>query len=301
MKLTRLLLQGIACTALGIGTVCANPLVVYMSAHVTAVDDVNGALAGQVTVGQTVSGIYRYETTPSNTLPPVGLYPQSPGQAGIRIPIGSFLFQSDAQGSHLDISVIAGTPSWNPGWSSAGFFNIESRSPVLVADNLWVNDIRINFQDPLGYAPYSTALPADLPDLTRYTQSTISITGGGMPGEYAVTLAIDSVTAFPPSTGTWSLSPGTGTYSRAQRIDAALLIPATSPIQSMQLLFGGRVVSDVLGNPCMIQGNNTRGQTVVLCPNLLSLLPDGVNQVEWQIQLADGTMLDKGAVWELIP
>ena len=65
-------------------------------------------------------------------------------------------------------------------------------------------------------------------------------------------------------------------------------LPATGPIAGPQ-------------DPCLVLTPNSKGQPVILCPDPMSVLPDGLNQVEWQIHLMDGTTLDKVMVWEVTP
>jgi hypothetical protein len=60
--------------------------------------------------------------------------------------------------------------------------------------------------------------------------------------------------------------------------------PATGPIAGPQ-------------DPCsVLPAPNSKEQPVILCPDPMSVLPDGLNQVEWQIHLMDGTTLDKVTV-----
>src|SRR5438045_9762284 len=107
MKLKSMLLSGMFYCALGIGSACANPLTVYMSAHVTAVDDSAGALSGifgaPIMVGQIAGGQYRYETVPST--PPTGHYFMNAGQGAIRISMGSLVLPSDS-GAPFEVDLI---------------------------------------------------------------------------------------------------------------------------------------------------------------------------------------------------
>jgi hypothetical protein len=316
MKLKPLLLQGIIVSALGIGTADANPLAVYIVAHVTAVDDAAGLLGGQVTIGQVVSGEYRYDTTPSLPPPPPNpynaAYPQVRGQAASRISVGPLVFETDQQQSPPDIYLQRGDPQFR----APGVFGINSRFNRPLASGATVDDLFILFQDPTGNAPLTVALPTDIPDLTRFTQSTMTVTGSRpwWPDTYSVTFSIDSVNVFPPSAiaAGWSVSPATGVFSRQQNVDLAVLLPAGSQVQTVHSIMGGFMPGPFNfpplpgpgpagPAPCSLMPPNSRGQPMLICPNAMSWLPDGVNQVDWQVQLMDGTMLDKGVVWELIP
>jgi hypothetical protein len=52
---------------------------------------------------------------------------------------------------------------------------------------------------------------------------------------------------------------------------------------------------------CLPLPQNSKGQQVILCPNVVPILTNGINQIDWQVQLMDGTTLDKVVVWELVP
>ncbi len=315
MKLKSLLLPGMFCCAFGIGSASANPFTVYMSAHVTTVNDSAGVLSGilgaPIVVGQIASGQYRYETTPSTPLPPdapMQLYFMNAGQGAIRISMGALVLQNDPQ-APLEVDLFL--PNSQPG-SAAGEMLIHNwnNSPT---PNFLVQDMRVDFQDPSGGAPSSSALPTDVPDLTRFSVATVSVSGAAPAGSWSVTFAIDSVYLVPPSAAGWSISPATGVLARQQRIDAAVLLPAGSQVQSVQTIIGGNpgpfifpfpATGPIAGpqDPCsVLPAPNSKGQPVILCPDPMSVLPDGLNQVEWQIHLMDGTTLDKVMVWEVTP
>jgi hypothetical protein len=102
---------------------------------------------------------------------------------------------------------------------------------------------------------------------------------------------------------------GTGVFSPQQTIDAVLFLPVGSQVQSVQTLIGGVLAPFSFGTPplsgpsvqCSLLPQNSKGQPVILCPNVLPALPTGINQIDWQVQLMDGTTLDKVVVWEVVP
>ena len=316
MKLKSLLLPSLFCCALGIGSAGANPLTVYMSTHVTTVSDPAGVLSGiagaPIVVGQIARGQYRYETTPSLPLPPLPGPPMVPyvmnaGQGAIRISMGSLVLQNDPQ-APFEVDMFM--PNSQP-LSPAGEMLIHNWNNNGTPDYL-ITDMRVDFQDPSGHAPSSSVLPAVPLDLTRFSVATVSVSGIAPAGSWSVTFAIDSVYLIPPSAAGWSISPATGVLARQQRIDAALLLPAGSQVQSVQTFIGGNPgpfsfpfppAGPTPGpqSPCTVLPPNSQGQPVIICADPMSALPDGLNEVEWQIQLMDGTTLDKVMVWEVIP
>jgi len=316
MKLKSLWLQGVMSCALGIGTVYANPFTVHLSAHVTSVNDPAGLL-GTVAMGQAASGLYRYDTSMTSNDPggPIGSYPQNVGQAAVRIGLGSLVFQSSP--SRVMVSVAPGVPQPYPQPAIPGELFIDSMVNVASSSlaSLNVQDIRVDFQDPSGYAPYGTALPTDVPDLTQYTVATVTVTGNGINnqgtagGPFTITFAIDNAYVFPPSSARWSISPATGVFSPQQRVDAAILLPAGSAVQNVLTFIGGAPApigfgASTAGPPlsqCTPSTQNSQGQQVILCPNVLAALQPGMNQIDWQVQLMDGTVLHRGVAWDIVP
>ncbi len=319
MKLKSLWLQGVLSCALGIGGAHANPFTVHLSAHITSVNDPAGLL-GTVAVGQAATGLYRYDTSMTNNDPsgPNGFYPQTTvGQVAVRIGLGSLVFRSDPQGGPIWVSVAPGVPQPYPQTAMPGELFIDSMRNLASSSlaSLSVQDIRVDFQDPSGYAPYGTALPTDVPDLTRYTVATVTVTGNGInnqgsaAGPFTITFAIDNVNIFPPSSAHWSISPATGVFSPQQRVDAAILLPAGSAVQNVLTFIGGAPApiglgASTVGPPlvqCTPSTQNSLGQQVILCPNVLAALPPGMNQIDWQVQLMDGTVLHQGVAWDIVP
>ena len=312
MKLKSLWLKSVLSCTLGIGAAHANPLTVHLSAHVASVNDPAGLL-GTVAVGQAAFGLYRYDTSMTNIAPsgPNGFYPESAlGQVAVRISLGSLVFRSDPQGGPISVNLAQGTPQPYPQTAIPGELFIDSRANLASSSlaSFNVQDIRVDFQDPTGNAPYSTALPTDVPDLTRYTVATVTVTGYGTNspglagGPFTITFAIDNVFVFPPSSAQWSISPATGVFSPQQRVDAAILLPAGSAVQSVLTFIGG---APTVGPPPLVQctpsTQNSLGQQVILCPNVLAALPSGMNQIDWQVQLMDGTVLHQGVAWDIVP
>jgi hypothetical protein len=247
---------------------------------------------------------------------PIGFYPESSvGQESVRICLGSLVFENNPPG--MSITVQPGVPQPYPQPAMPGELLIDSFTNLASSSlaNLTVQDIRVDFQDPSGYAPYSAALPTDVPDLTRYTVATVTVTGNGMnnqgtaAGPFTLTFTIDNAYVFPPSSARWSISPATGVFSPQQVVDAAILLPAGAAVQSVLTFIGGAPApigfgGSTVGPPlsqCTPSTQNSQGQQVVLCPNVLAALQPGMNQIDWQVQLMDGTVLHRGVVWDIVP
>jgi hypothetical protein len=235
----------------------------------------------------------------------------------VRIGLGSLVFQTNPQFEPIAVSVEPGVPQPYAQPARPGELFIDSMMNVASSSlaSFSVQDIRVDFQDPSGYAPYDTALPTDVPDLTRYTVATVTVTGNGMNnqgsagGPFTITFAIDNAYVFPPSSARWSISPATGVFSPQQRVDAAILLPAGSAVQNVLTFIGGAPApigfgASTVGPPlsqCTPSTQNSQGQQVILCPNVLAALQPGMNQIDWQVQLMDGTVLHQGVAWDIVP
>ncbi len=299
MKSKFLLLCGGVVSVLGAGSVSAAALTVYLTGHVTGVDDSAGMLGGQLTVGQTVTGQYTYDTSVSDQDPDwqYGVYPQGNWQGAVRLSAGSLLFESDPAASYWRYEI--DVHHYSPGYQS--FFRISTSGYKPLASGAPVNDVFIWFDDFSGNTPSSDSLLTSAPDLHAYSQSTIIVSGNAATSSYNVVFAIDSVSTVPPPDGGWLVSPGTGSFSRLQNFDAALLLPPGSAVQSMQTSAGGLPVPLSYPGTCSLMPPNSKGQPTILCPNAPWSLPNGVSHIEWRVQMIDGTVLDKVVDWELIP
>lgn len=299
MKLKSLLLCGGVVSVLNVGSASAAALTVYLTGHVTGVYDSAGMLGGQLTAGQAVTGQYTYDTSVPDQNPDwqYGVYPQGNWQGAIRLSAGSLLFESDPAASYWRYEV--DVHHFSPGYQS--FFRISTSGYKPLANGAPVNDVNVWFDDFSGNTPSSDLLPTGAPDLHTYSQSTLTVAGYSATSSYSVVFAIDSVSTVPPPDGGWVISPGTGSFSRLQNFDAALLLPPGSSVQSMQASAGGSPVPLSYPGSCSLRPPNSKGQPTIICPNAPWSLPDGPSHIEWRVQMIDGTVLDKAVDWELIP
>jgi hypothetical protein len=143
-------------------------------------------------------------------------------------------------------------------------------------------------------------LPTGAPDLSQFSEKSINVFGNTETNSFAVEIIIDSVSVNPPGNGL-IVSPASGSFSRLQRFDAALLLPPGKQAQHMQAFVGGMPVPFGYPNMCSSVPPNSQGRAAILCPDAPFRLPDGASQIEWRVDLTDGTMLAKSVTWELIP
>lgn len=294
------LLLGAIASVFSVGSASAAQLTVYLTGHVTSVYDSAGMLGGQLAVGQTLTGQYTYDTSvpDHDSSWNYGDYPQGNWQGSVRLSVGSTVFESDPTAPYWGYEVVVHPPD-QPGYQ--GFIRLLTSGYKPLANGAPVNDVQINFDDYPGDTPSSDALPTSAPDLSKFGQPTINVTGYNGTSSYNVVFAIDSVSAMPPPDGGWVVSPAAGRFSRLQRFDAALLLPPGSQIQSMQASVGGAPVPFYYPGSCSLTPPNSKGQPTIVCPDAPYRLPDGVSHIDWSVQLTDGTILDKAVDWELIP
>src|SRR6185312_3939497 len=194
-----------------------------LTGHVRNMYDPSGIVSGQLTGGQAVTGQYTYETSVPDTEPDpmYGVYSQTPSQGAIRLSTGSLVFESDPAAPYWRFDVTV-HPSYYPGyyWSSE-FFNIDGLKPLT--NGAAVNSMVISLQDSSGHTPSSEYLPTGAPDLSKFSEKSINVFGNTATNSFAVEIIIDSVSVNPPTSGL-IVSPASGSFSRLQRFDAALLL-----------------------------------------------------------------------------
>jgi len=291
-----------ACT-LGVGPVSAQPLTVYLTGHVQYVDDSGGVLGGQLTVGQAVTGQYTYDTSVPDQNPDYryGSYNEGYWQSGIQVSAGSLVFQTDSTIPYSNFHIDAHPSDW-PAAHYEGYVRLSSGVNKPLANGAFVNQIGVELNDFSGNFPANDALPASAPNVQQISEKMIVIQGGSGSSTFYARIDIDSASSVAPPDGGWTVSPPTGTFSRQQRFDAALLLPPGSQVQSMQAIVnGGPLGIFSLPGYCFLTPPNTQGSPVILCPDASNRLMDGTSHIEWNVVLMNGTVLSKSVDWQLIP
>lgn len=288
-----------------VGDASAAPVTVHLTGHITGVYDDGGVLGGQLAMGQSVTGLYTYESSVPDQNPDAmyGEYPQGSWQGAISISAGSLVFETDSAASNwfYNISV---HPSYYPG-SYESFFTLSSSGNKVLANGATVDNLRIAFEDFSGHTPSSEYLPSGAPNVQQYTNKRVELDGSSPLGShYGVVIAIDSASISASDGGADSglvLSPASGKFLRMQHFDAALILPQGSPgVQSVQASINGMTLPFNFGYSCYFAWN-MQNVPAVFCPNASWYIPDGANHVDWRVELMDGTVLNKAVDWELIP
>ena len=305
MKIAAYILCCLLLSGIRLESASAAVITVNVTGHVTQLSDPSGVLAGQMVMGQAITGTYTYDTsTPDQGSPGFGTYQPGVPPANVTISAGTLSFQTYSASpapSPAPIQILVSTGT-NP------YFQVFSNSNQLLNAGVQVglvNSIIFNFFDPADQWPASDALPSGAPTPPSLAQSVIFIQGG--PGANITVMAqIDSVALAPP---TFEVSPASGSFLVPQHFDAAVVLPAgTQPVVSVQASVNGYVLPFSYPGLCTLTPLVLSSQQAILCPNSSSVLtappgqlgPPGPLSIVWQVSLADGTIMNKTVVWTLL-
>jgi hypothetical protein len=290
-------------------------ITVNVTAHVIQLSDPNGVLAGQIVMGQAITGTYTYDTsTPDQGSPGFGSYLPIVPPASLSVSAGSLLFQTYApQPPNLLSPIVQISVRPTSTNSLSSFFLVSSSNQLLnsgVPVGL-IDSMSFNFTDLTGQWPASDALPSGAPALQNLSASPSAIIIYSTSSTHVqMTAQIDSVALAPPS---FAVSPASGSFLPTQRFDAAVLLPAGAQVVSMQTSVNGNPFSLNYPGMCTLVILRFTNQQAILCPNAYAVLttpppppalpsqPGQPLTITWQVTLADGTSINKTVVWTLIP
>ena len=277
---------GICTLALGFGAslASADVITVALTGHVTAV---NGSIGA--TLGQAVTGSYSYDAS-SPSLGPAGF---APGLA----------YQFTSPPSNMTVS-FAGGPTFQTenNWAFQGgvvqtgplTFAYEAASPSSTDGSP-----RFFFQfadNSNQWLSPSYALPTTAPPLSLGVSGVLNLTWSASP---SITIQIDTATLVPSIT----VSPANSSFIAQQNFDAVLLLSAQLSVTSMQASVGGNSIGFSYPGTCQLAQANNAQRTALICPNaaaVLATLGGGPTTINWQITLADGSVLQQSVVWNLV-
>lgn len=143
----------------------AEPITIEITAEVAYVDDPNNCLGGAISVGDTLTGSYTYESTvlDSNPIPTVGDYGHSTPPFGIRVTGGGFIFETDPDNVEFLVEICD-----NHGNPSSDNYLLRSYNNLPLSNGASVLHISWQLDDPICTALSSEALPTVPPVLTDW-------------------------------------------------------------------------------------------------------------------------------------
>lgn len=276
-------------------------ITVELTGHVIEVDDPSNLLGGQVSINQSASGSYSYDTTVIDGCTwsfESGCYAQGPAQGSLAVAVGALAFESDAASPYWSLGVNVRDQPWSPmsPWNASDSLQINSSTnkpvPGVPIDGYSIN---VEFTDFGGGALQSKALPAGAPNLSAFSTTRATVQCWTVNGLFQIIVQIDSVQNGGGNELT--VSPGSGLFVPQQPIVPALVLPPGSSVIGIQGTFDSVDRPDYFSG-CFASWSQTR--TVFVCPEISQYLPPGMHHVEWRLQMGDGTIIAKVVDWELI-
>lgn len=168
-------------------------ITIAITANVTGVNDSYNLLEGKVSVGNTITGTYTYDTsTPdTNPLQTLGDYNYHSLPCGLVFAVGELVFSTDSEdiGFFVGIANNHSEPPWDGYW-------INSYNNSLLSNGTEVDRILWQLDDYGGTALSSATLPTVAPVLSDWDYSTLSIVGGnGIPCDKTFSIGANVISA----------------------------------------------------------------------------------------------------------
>lgn len=289
MKTAAQLLCGTLLAALAMNSASAEPVTVKFTGQVVGW---SGTAVGQVSIGQSVTAMYSYDTrTPDlNADPTFGLYRPAAAQgASVRVDIGPLVFES-LPTSRFEATVIP--PSQQP---PRGMWVFQSFQNKPLDNGSSVDIIGFGFGDN-GTVLTSDALPSTAPDLQLFPYRELIVQGA----QLNVRVEIASAELVP---ATIEISPSAGRFLNQQRFDAAVLLPVGAQVSSMHASVLGTPIALSFPGTCHLLPPNSMGRPALLCPDAHNAVASimGEFDVNWQVTLTDGSVLHNYVTWSRNP
>jgi len=220
LKGDRVMKKTIVITAIGILWVIvpqtqAALIEIAIEAEVTDVDDSGNLLEGNVNVGYTITGSYKYDSDTPDSSPadPVqGNYWNYSSSYGVTLSVGGFVFKSDPSNIEFFIFIRDNTSLGND------IYGFDSYNNLTLPNNIPVGLISWVLKDYSGSALLNDGLQLTAPVLNDWTdENQLTITGGG-----------------DPKMG------GGPSFGIGAEVTSAVLIP--EPTSFVLLVFGGLII-----------------------------------------------------------
>jgi len=135
-------------------------ITIEITAEVDSVDDPSGYLEGNISVGDTITGTYTYESTTldTNPSPYVGAYEHFASPAGIFLSVGGFDFTTDPTNVDFLVEVVNNYPSGD-------YYLVRSYNNLALSNGTLVDHISWQLDDSTATALSNIDLPTSPPIL----------------------------------------------------------------------------------------------------------------------------------------
>lgn len=178
---TYLAAAGAVALMLSVGTAMADLVTVEVTGTVEYVNDPNNALTGEIQTSQQVTGTYTYDTSVADIepSPEYGRYPQDPAQLALRLDIGSLVFATNDTPSPTAFAAVDVMNSYGDGFHVGAASNFQP-----LANGASVEYVDFDFFDPSGVALDSDAMLTTAPELAKFSEPLVYVSGNGANGAW---------------------------------------------------------------------------------------------------------------------
>jgi hypothetical protein len=184
-----LLLLG-AVLLVGVQSIFAYPVTIYIEASIDTVEDYGNYLEGQINPGDIITGYYTYESTTPDSSPSdlvVGHYYHYIPPAGISLIVNNFEFKTDPTNVDFLVGIVNNNTSGND------IYWIHSYNNLNLSNGTSVDSISWQLNDPTGAVFSNDALPTTAPDLDDWQ----SIVGLRLEGDRTFLIDAHVTSAIP--------------------------------------------------------------------------------------------------------
>lgn len=293
------LLCGILVVSFAFSSASAEMLTFNVTGSVTQVNDAGNVLGGAVTPGQRLNGSYSYETSvaPQPLATNGNRYVLQGTAARIRLTTGSLTFESNPSGTGFtQIEVYNNPPGAGSDWMS-----MTSNGFSPLANGATIGSVFMQLNDSTGTMISAPTLPITAPSLANTSTREIRVPGSLNGQSFGITLRIDSITtdAEPP----FLISPASGSFVMFQNFDASVIFPRGASIFIVRGRVNGVLIPQLhYPGACTLAPPSSSGRTAVVCPNAHLVLHNNPTapQIDWSVELTDGTVLTQVTKWKLV-
>jgi len=278
-----------------------------VKALVKDVYDPAGVFSGSVGPGQTLEGSYTFNLTARDDEPAaeIGRYIHRPGsgQYGFDLSLGAYQFRTDSNRVEFVLDLYNGTPA--PDHYGAFSYGPNHGLP----NGATVEDIGLHLYDEAGLMLSSTQLSVTPPVIsnTATNYNEIYIWGMHPNGRdmYSIVAQVQEISAAAADTPSLvNVSPASGLFDRAQRIDLALIFQANlPPLREHRLFINGNDETPNLYN-CMPGAPNAQNRFTLVCRDFFQrigpMLVPGKNRLDFTFILEDNTLIQESVQWEML-
>ena len=283
----------------------ADGLVTFrVTAMVSEVWDLGGALNGTVNNGDMITGTYRFDPRTPDADPAieVGHYVHNPGSSdfGFDLTVGGHTLVTQPLNLQGEFAVYQADSAFGGPDDYIDVTSFGGNQPL--ATGTTVDDIFMHLSDPSGTALTSAALTDTPPNLAQWQIKDLGFSGMHTNGYdyYNVIATIVSIEVIDAGSSPIELSPAASTFDMAQRFDAALIFDAgLAPVIGLSGTLNGEVIDDKLGS-CVAGAPNSQGRQSFVCTDFSYLLQPGTNILNVSAKLEDGTTVTNSVTWELL-